>query len=179
MSRIGKLPVTLPQGVTANVSGKRVEVKGAKGNLGLTVHERLDVAVKDGALVIARKDDERESKSVHGLTRTLVANMVTGVTKGFEKTLEINGVGYRAEVQGSTLTLQLGFSHPVKHPLPKGISAKVERNVVVTISGIDKELVGQTAATIRAYRRPDVYKGKGIKYANERLRKKVGKSGAK
>jgi large subunit ribosomal protein L6 len=179
MSRIGKLPVTLPQGVTASVDGKRVEVKGPKGHLGLAVHERLEIAVDNGAVVVRRKDDERESRSVHGLTRTLVANMVTGVTKGFEKTLEISGVGYRAEVQGQTLTMQLGFSHPVKHVLPKGISAKVDRNVVVTISGIDKELVGQTAAIIRAYRRPDVYKGKGVRYANERLRKKVGKSGAK
>lgn len=179
MSRIGKLPVTLPQGVTASVNGQRVEVKGPKGSLGLTVHPRLGVAVKDGAVVVTRNDDERLAKSVHGLTRTLISNMVAGVTRGFERTLEISGVGYRAEVQGATLTMQLGFSHPVRHPLPKGITAKVERNVVVTISGIDKELVGQTAATIRAYRRPDVYKGKGVKYANERLRKKVGKSGAK
>jgi large subunit ribosomal protein L6 len=179
MSRIGKLPVTIPQGVTAAVNGRRVEVKGPKGQLALTVHERLDVAVNGGAVQVARRDDERESRALHGLTRTLVQNMVTGVTKGFEKTLEINGVGFRAEVQGQTLTMQLGFSHLVKHPLPKGISAKVDRNVVVTISGIDKELVGQTAATIRAYRRPDVYKGKGIKYANEKLRKKVGKTGAK
>lgn len=179
MSRIGKLPIALPQGVTAIVNGQRVEVKGPKGNLDLAVHERLGVAVENGAVVVSRKDEERLARSVHGLTRTLIHNMVTGVTRGFEKTLEISGVGYRAEVQGNTLTMQLGFSHPVKHPLPKGISAKVDRNVIVTISGIDKELVGQTAATIRAYRRPDVYKGKGIKYANERLRKKVGKSGAK
>ena len=179
MSRIGKLPVVLSQGVTATVDGSRVEVKGPKGSLGLTVHERLAVSVDNGAVVVRRKDDERESRAVHGLTRTLIANMVTGVTKGFEKTLEISGVGYRAEVQGQTLTMQLGYSHPVKYVLPKGISAKVDRNVVVTISGIDKELVGQTAATIRAFRRPDVYKGKGIKYADERLRRKAGKSGAK
>jgi large subunit ribosomal protein L6 len=179
MSRIGKLPVTIPQGVTAAVNGRRVEVKGPKGQLGLTVHERLGVAVKDGAVVVSRRDDERDSKALHGLTRTLVNNMVVGVTRGFEKTLEISGVGFRADVQGGTLTMQLGFSHPVKHALPKGITAKVDRNTVVTISGIDKELVGQTAATIRAYRKPDVYKGKGIKYANERLRKKVGKAGGK
>jgi large subunit ribosomal protein L6 len=179
MSRIGKLPVAIPQGVTAAVNGRRVEVKGPKGQLGLTIHERLGAAIDDRAVVVSRRDDERESRAVHGLTRTLVANMVTGVTKGFERTLEINGVGFRAEVQGSTLTMQLGFSHPVKHVLPKGISARVERNTLVTISGIDKELVGQTAATIRAYRRPDVYKGKGVKYTDERLRKKVGKTGAK
>jgi len=179
MSRIGKLPVPIPQGVTATVNGRRVEVKGPKGQLGLTVHERLGVAVQDGAVQVSRRDEERESRALHGLTRTLINNMVVGVTKGYDKTLEINGVGFRAEVQGSTVTLQLGFSHPVKHQLPKGITAKVERNTVLTISGIDKELVGQTAATIRAYRRPDVYKGKGVKYANEQLRKKVGKTGAK
>lgn len=179
MSRIGKLPVRLPAGVKAAVEDRRVEVQGPKGTLGITVHERLSVSQEDGALLVTRRDDERESKAVHGLTRTLVANMVTGVTKGFEKVLEISGVGYRAEVHGNTLTMQLGFSHPVRHQLPKGITAKVDRNVVVTISGIDKELVGQTAATIRAYRRPDVYKGKGVRYQNERLRKKVGKAGAK
>jgi large subunit ribosomal protein L6 len=179
MSRIGKLPVQVPAGVKATVQDRRVEIQGPKGALALTVHQRLSVEQKDGALVVSRRDDERESRAVHGLTRTLVANMVTGVTSGFEKVLEISGVGYRAEVQGNTLTMQLGFSHPIKHALPKGISAKVERNTVVTISGIDKALVGQTAATIRAYRRPDVYKGKGVKYQNERLRKKVGKTGAK
>lgn len=179
MSRIGKLPVLLPPGVKAQVHDQRVEVQGPKGSLGLTIHERLAVAVEDDKLVVARRDDERESNALHGLTRTLLSNMVTGVTRGYEKVLEISGVGYRAEVQGSTLVLSLGFSHPVKHVLPKGVTAKVERNTVVTIQGISKELVGQTAATIRAYRRPDPYKAKGIKYANERIRRKVGKTGAK
>jgi large subunit ribosomal protein L6 len=179
MSRIGKLPVPLPQGVKAQVNGQCVEVQGPKGSLGLTVHERLAVAVGDGTLVVTRRDDERESNALHGLTRTLLSNVVTGVTKGYEKVLEISGVGYRAEVQGSTLVLSLGFSHPVKHVLPKGITAKVDRNTVITIQGINKELVGQTAATIRAYRRPDPYKAKGIRYADERIRRKVGKTGAK
>ncbi len=179
MSRIGKRPVPLPPGVSARVDGQRVEIQGPKGSLGLTVHERLAVAVEDGTLRVTRRDDERESNALHGLTRTLLANMVTGVTKGFEKTLEISGVGYRAEVQGNVLTLTLGFSHPVRFPLPKGITAKVERNTVITIQGTDKELVGQTAATIRSFRRPDPYRAKGIKYADERIRRKVGKTGAK
>lgn len=179
MSRIGKLPVPLPQGVKAEVSDRRVEVQGPKGSLGLTIHERLSVAVEDGRLVVTRRDEERESNALHGLTRTLLANMVAGVTKGYEKVLEVSGVGYRAEVQGNTLTLSLGFSKPVKHVLPKGITAKVERNTVITIQGIDKELVGQTAAKIRAYRRPDPYKAKGVRYAGERIRRKVGKTGAK
>lgn len=179
MSRIGKRPVPLPPGVKAQVNGQRVEIQGPRGSLGLTVHERLAVAVEDGTLRVTRRDDERESNALHGLTRTLLANMVTGVTRGFEKTLEISGVGYRAEVQGNVLTLSLGFSHPVRFPLPKGITAKVERNTVITIQGTDKELVGQTAAKIRSFRRPDPYRAKGIKYADERIRRKVGKTGAK
>ncbi|HWP34297.1 MAG TPA: 50S ribosomal protein L6 [Thermodesulfobacteriota bacterium] len=179
MSRIGRLPVPLPPGVTARVDGERVEIQGPKGTLARSVPDRLTVALEDGKLVVRRRDDERESKALHGLTRTLLANMVAGVTKGFEKVLEISGVGYRAEVQGSTLVLNVGFSHPVRFPLPKGITARVERNTIVTIQGIDKELVGQVAAAIRAIRRPDPYKAKGIRYANERIRQKVGKAGAK
>ncbi len=179
MSRIGKLPISLPQGVKAQVSGQRVEIQGPKGTLGLTVHERLAVALEDGKLRVARRDEGRESNALHGLTRSLLANMVTGVTRGFEKTLEISGVGYRAEVQGNVLTLSLGFSHPIRYPLPKGITAKVERNTVITIQGTDKELVGQTAATIRGFRRPDPYKAKGVRYSDEKIRRKVGKAGAK
>jgi large subunit ribosomal protein L6 len=179
MSRIGKVPVVLPAGVTVEVAGGKVLVSGKKGKLERPIPAGVTVDVKDGRIFVGLSADAVRSRSLHGLYRTLVANMVKGVSDGFTKTLEIVGVGYKAEVKPGKLQLALGYSHPVIFPLPPGISAEVEANMVIKVNGIDKELVGMTAAKIRQLRKPDVYKQKGIRYRGERLRKKVGKAAGK
>jgi large subunit ribosomal protein L6 len=178
MSRIGKLPVPIPSGVEVQIDGALVTVKGPKGTLSHTLAggitaERSD----DGSLQITRPDDERDSKALHGLSRTLVANMVAGVTEGFEKQLEIVGVGYRVQAKGSNLEFALGYSHPVVVQAPDGISFAVESPTKFSVKGIDKQQVGETAANIRKLRKPEPYKGKGIRYAGERVRRKAGKAG--
>ena len=179
MSRVGKLPIPLPQEVTFSYDRPYVKVRGPRGELAKRVDEKIDVVVVDGKVLVKRSNDSRDSRSLHGLTRTLIHNMILGVTKGFETALDIQGVGYRAEVQGSTITLSLGYSHPVKYELPPGINARVDKMTKVTVEGIDKYLVGEVAAKIRGFRKPDVYKGKGVRYTGEVVRKKVGKAGAK
>ncbi len=179
MSRVGKLPVDIPQGVEVKISGQDVQIKGPKGTLSRTFHPLVEIAQEDGALRVKPREESQKARGLWGLSRSLLNNMVQGVTQGFTRVLEINGVGYRAEVAGDTLKLALGFSHPVEFKLPKGISASVEKNTVLTLTGIDKELLGQTCATIRAFRPPEPYKGKGIKYAEETIRRKVGKAGVK
>ena len=177
MSRIGKMPITVPQGVTVDIKKGEVAVKGPKGELKCAVDPDMVITLEDGSLTVARPSDERKHRSMHGLTRTLVANMVEGVSQGFTKGLEIVGVGYRAEKVGENLQFRIGFSHTVEvKPLP-GTSLDVERNTRITVSGIDKETVGQMAAYIRAIRPPDAYKGKGVRYAGERIRLKPGKAG--
>ena len=178
MSRIGRLPVVVPTGVDVTIEGQDVAVKGPKGALSLTISEPITVERgDDGSLSIARPDDERRNKSLHGLTRTLVANMVAGVTEGFERKLEIVGVGYRVQAKGKDLEFALGFSHPVLVSAPDGISFAVESPTKFSVTGIDKQQVGQVAANIRKLRKPEPYKGKGIRYAGEHVRRKVGKAG--
>ncbi len=177
MSRIGKKPIALPAGVQVELKDGLVSVKGQKGALRRPFLEGLEMDMIDGIITVRRMRDDKRSRSYHGLMRTLIANMVEGVSKGFEKKLEIVGIGYRSELKGSDLALFLGYSHPINFPLPAGISAEVEKQTLLTIKGIDKELVGQTAAKIRDLRKPDPYKGKGVKYAGEVLRKKAGKTG--
>lgn len=177
MSRIGQMPIDVPQGVTVEIREDEVAVKGPKGELKRPVNSEMIITLEDNTLTVARPTDGREHRSMHGLTRTLVANMVEGVTKGYEKVLEIVGVGYRAEKKGENLELRIGFSHMVEvEPIP-GTSLEVERGTRITVSGIDKEMVGEMAARIRAIRPPDAYKGKGIRYANETIRLKPGKAG--
>jgi large subunit ribosomal protein L6 len=177
MSRVGRKVVVVPKGVNVNVSGRNIAVKGPKGELKRELPLGVSVKVDGGSLQVSRADDSRENRAKHGLTRALVANMVTGVTTGFERQLEINGVGYRAEVAGQKLTLALGFSHPVVYEMPKGIGAKIDKNLVI-LSGSDRELLGEVAAKIRSFRPPEPYKGKGVKYVEETIRRKVGKTGA-
>ncbi|GAA5122291.1 50S ribosomal protein L6 [Haloechinothrix salitolerans] len=178
MSRIGKEPITIPSGVDVTIDGQHVTVKGPKGTLEHTVPEPITVERdEDGALLVKRPDDERESRSLHGLTRTLVNNLVVGVTDGYTKRLEIYGVGYRVQAKGSDLEFALGYSHPIKIEAPDGITFAVESPTKFSVSGIDKQKVGQTAAVIRKLRRPDPYKGKGVRYEGERIRRKVGKTG--
>ena len=180
MSRIGRLPVAIPAGVEVKIeAGNKVTVKGPLGTLVKELPVEMDIKVEDNQVVVTRPNDLKRMKSLHGLTRTLVANMVTGVTKGYEKVLEINGVGYRAQKSGKTLTLTLGYSHPVVMEDPEGIESIVEGQNKITVKGIDKEKVGQYAAELREKRRPEPYKGKGIKYADEVIRRKVGKTGKK
>jgi large subunit ribosomal protein L6 len=176
MSRIGKRPVPLPKAVTAQVAGQRVTVKGPRGEIARTMHADLVVAVEDGGVVVRRPSDASFHKALQGLTRTLVANMVEGVTNGFRKVLEIQGVGYKAEPKGAEIQLLVGFSHPVRYKPPAGIKIAIENNTVLKIEGVDKELVGQVAAEIRAFRPPEPYKGKGIRYAGEQVRRKAGKT---
>jgi large subunit ribosomal protein L6 len=176
MSRIGKRPVPLPKGVTASIAGSRVTIKGPNGELSRTLHRELSVALEDGTLVVRRPSDEARHKALHGLTRTLIANMVEGVTKGFSRALEIQGVGYKAEVKPFGVQLVVGFSHPVSYRAPQGVKITVENNVQVKIEGMDKEIVGQVAAELRAIRPPEPYKGKGIRYAGEQVRRKAGKT---
>ena len=177
MSRIGKLPIAVPSGVEVTIAGREVTVKGPKGTLSHSVVEPITVSRSDGELVVARPDDERDSKARHGLTRTLVANMVTGVTEGYSKTLEIVGTGYRVQAKGSNLEFALGFSHPVTVVPPEGISFAVEAPTRFVVSGIDKQQVGETAANIRKIRKPEPYKGKGVRYQGEVVRRKAGKAG--
>ena len=178
MSRIGKLPVTVPSGVDVSIDGRTVTVKGPKGTLSHTVVEPITVERgDDGAILVKRPDDERRSKAYHGLTRSLVNNLVVGVTSGYEKKLEIVGVGYRVALKGSNLEFALGFSHPVVVEPPEGITFTVETPTRFSVSGIDKQLVGETAANIRKIRKPEPYKGKGVRYAGENVRRKVGKTG--
>jgi large subunit ribosomal protein L6 len=178
MSRIGKRPVPLPAGVSAAVEGSRITIKGPKGELSRLVHAEMRVQVSGGAVSVARPSDEARHKALHGLTRTLIRNMVDGVTKGYSKQLEIHGVGYKAEAATGGVTLSLGFSHPVKFKAPKGIAIKLENPTTMKIEGIDKELVGQVAAELRMIRPPEPYKGKGVRYVGEHVRRKAGKTGA-
>jgi len=176
MSRIGKRPIPIPKGVTTQLDGNRLTVKGPKGELVRTLHSELSLAIEDGNVIVRRPSDEARHKALHGLTRTLVANMVDGVTKGFLKTLEIQGVGYKAEVKPFGVQLVVGFSHPVPYHAPEGVKISVENNVIVKIEGIDKEMVGQVAAELRNVRPPEPYKGKGIRYQGEQVRRKAGKT---
>jgi len=176
MSRIGKQPVTIPAGVKVAVAGGKVSVEGPKGKLEQLLPVGIAVEVKDGHVLVARPDDTRKNKALHGLVRALINNMVGGVTKGFEKELHIEGVGYRAVVAGSKLNLTLGYSHPVEFDIPKGITIAVEAQTEVKVTGIDKALVGQVAANIRFLREPEVYRGKGIRYKDEHIRRKAGKT---
>ena len=177
MSRIGRLPITIPSGVDVTIDGQTVVVKGPKGELTHVVAEPITVASQDGQVTVARPDDERTSRSLHGLTRTLIANMIEGVTNGYEKKLEIVGTGYRVQAKGSNLEFALGFSHPVNVDAPEGITFAVENPTKFSVSGINKQQVGEVAANIRKLRKPDPYKGKGIRYAGEIVRRKVGKAG--
>jgi large subunit ribosomal protein L6 len=179
MSRIGKLPITVPSGVDVTIDGQTVTVKGPKGQLSHVVAEPIKVAKdEDGTIAITRPDDQRKSKELHGLSRTLVANMVTGVTQGYEKKLEIVGVGYRVQAKGpTTLEFALGFSHPVTVEAPEGVTFAVEAPTRFSVQGIDKQAVGEVAANIRKLRKPEPYKGKGVRYAGEQVRRKVGKAG--
>ncbi|MDQ3600323.1 MAG: 50S ribosomal protein L6 [Actinomycetota bacterium] len=178
MSRIGKLPVVVPSGVDVTIEGRTVTVQGPRGTLSYTVNEPITVErADDGTLLVKRPDDERKSKSLHGLSRTLVDNMVVGVTQGYEKRMEIHGVGYRVVARGSDLEFALGYSHPVPVKAPEGISFTVESPTRFSVAGINKEQVGEIAATIRKLRKPDPYKGKGVRYSGERIRRKVGKTG--
>jgi large subunit ribosomal protein L6 len=179
MSRIGKKPIAIPKGVQVGVQGQRVQVKGPKGQLELRVHDLCSVRVTDGSVTVGRGAEHRSARALHGLTRALLANMVRGVTEGFERKLEIMGIGYRVQLSGRNLTFSLGYSHPVVFPLPEGVTAEVDKQTAITLRGIDKYLVGQTAAQLRALRPPDPYKGKGVRFADEVVRKKVGKAGAK
>lgn len=177
MSRIGKLPIPVPPDVKINISGTEVSVEGSKGKLSRSFHPDISIILEEGNLIVARPSDNRTHRALHGLTRSLLANMVEGVTKGFEKTLELSGVGYRAQKADNKLVLQVGFSHPVDFIPPPGVDVVVEGTNRVRVVGIDKEVVGEVAARIRAIRPPDSYKGKGIKYAGEKLRLKPGKAG--
>jgi large subunit ribosomal protein L6 len=177
MSRIGRLPVAIPSTVDVTIEGRQVTVKGPKGTLSRTLHPDMAVAKEDGNVVVSRPTEQKMHKQLHGLTRTLVNNMVVGVTDGYRKGLEITGVGYRATLNGRKLTLNLGYSHPVEIDPPDGISFEVENPTRLAVVGIDKELVGQVAAQVRATRKPEPYKGKGVRYAGEYVRRKAGKAG--
>ena len=177
MSRIGRLPIDIPSGVDVSLDGREVTVKGPKGSLALTVAQPITVAIKDGRVLVSRPDDERVSRSLHGLTRTLIANNIIGVTQGYTKGLEVVGTGYRVQARGANIEFALGFSHPVTVEPPAGISFTVEGNNRLTVSGIDKQAVGEMAANIRKIRKPEPYKGKGVRYAGEIVRRKAGKAG--
>ncbi len=179
MSRIGKAPISIPEGVTIDIAKHNVRVKGPKGELALRIDPAIGVEVKENQIFVTRPSDNRNHRSLHGLYRTLVNNMVVGVSQGFEKKLEIVGVGYRAEKKGKSVTFILGYSHPIVFIPPEGIEVAVESNTQVAVRGIDKELVGLVAAKIRSFRPPEPYKGKGVRYAGEEIRRKAGKSGAK
>ena len=179
MSRVGKLPISIPDKVAVEVHDRTVTVKGPKGTLVMAAHPVIDVQVKDRQVLCGRPSDEKFHKALHGLTRSLIANMVEGVTKGFQRKLELVGVGYRASLLGQNLSIALGYSHPIIFPVPAGIKIDVKDQTQLTVSGMDKQLVGAVAAKIRSFRRPEPYKGKGVKYAEERIRRKAGKTGAK
>jgi large subunit ribosomal protein L6 len=177
MSRIGKNPVAIPAGVDVKIDGQTVNVKGPKGQLSVTISEPITVAVEEGTIVVTRPNDERRNRALHGLSRTLVANLVTGVTEGYVRKMEIFGVGYRVALKGSDLEFALGYSHPVPIKAPAGITFTVESPTKFSVSGIDKQQVGQISANIRRLRRPDPYKGKGVRFEGEQIRRKVGKTG--
>ena len=177
MSRIGRMPVAVPAGVKVKIKGSEVTVEGSKGTLTREFHPDISIKEESGQLIVSRPSDNRQHRALHGLSRSLLANMVDGVTRGFEKNLELSGVGYRAQKTGNKLTLQIGYSHPVEFDPLQGIDIVVDGNTKIRIAGIDKELVGETAAEIRRIRIPDAYKGKGVKYAGEKLRLKPGKAG--
>jgi large subunit ribosomal protein L6 len=181
MSRIGKLPIEIPDGVTVELKDGLVTVKGPKGELSEKIHERIKVEVKDKEVICSRSDEDKFSKSLHGLSRNLIANMVEGVTKGFEKRLEIIGVGYKAQPSGKKITLNLGHSHPIEYMAPEGITFELDKDKknIVIVSGISKQMVGEVAAKIRSYRKPEPYKGKGIRYEGEYVARKAGKAVAK
>ncbi len=180
MSRIGKLPIPVPSGVQIRVEGQNVTVQGPKGKLSMAAHPAVQVVVADGRVVCQRSSEEKAHRALHGLTRSLLRNMVDGVVKGFERRLELVGVGYRASLLGAkNLNLALGYSHPIIYPIPDGVTVEVKDQTQVIVSGIDKQLVGAVAAKIRSFRPPEPYKGKGVKYAEERIRRKAGKTGAK
>ena len=176
MSRIGKQPITIPAGVTLTVEPGAIRVKGPKGQLAARLSPLVEISVANGVATVTRREETRVARGVHGLTRKLLANMLTGVGEGFRRVLEINGVGYRAEAKGRTLQLALGYSHPITFPLPEGVQAKVDKQTVVTLESSDRQLLGETAAAIRKLRPPEPYKGKGIKYADETIRRKAGKA---
>lgn len=178
MSRVGKRPIAIPDDVNVAYDSHRLKVKGPKGELSRLIHADVDLGVKEGLIHVVPSSKMKRVRALQGLTRTLIANMIVGVTQGFQRVLEVNGVGYRVDLKSNVLTLSLGFSHPVTYRLPDGISASVEKNKIV-LSGIDKELLGATAASIRRFRGPEPYKGKGIKYAEEHIKRKAGKSVAK
>jgi large subunit ribosomal protein L6 len=175
MSRVGKYPVTVPSGVTVEIANRMLKAKGKLGELSLRLSEEVEAKLEDGKVVVTPRSETKRARTLWGTTRALVNNMVGGVSKGFSKTLEISGVGYRAQVQGKNLQLQLGFSHDVIYPIPAGVTIKCEKPTQITISGADRQRVGQVAAEIRAFRKPEPYKGKGIKYDNERILRKEGK----
>lgn len=178
MSRIGKLPIQIPAGVTITVDGGVITVTGPKGTLTQEALPHVTITIEDGVLTVTRKSEEKIAKSQHGLMRALINNMVVGVTQGFEKKLEVNGVGFRVNGGGQAITMSLGFSHPVDYKAPEGVTLTVEKNLI-TVSGINKQQVGQAAAEIRSFKKPEPYKGKGIKYIDEIIRRKAGKTGAK
>jgi len=177
MSRIGRLPVQVPKGVDVTIDGRAVTVKGPKGQLSLELAEPIEITQNDGVLTVTRPNDEGNVRALHGLSRTLVANMVTGVTEGYSKTLEIVGVGYRVQARGNGVEFSLGYSHPVPVTPPDGVTLRVETPTRLVVEGIDKQQVGEVAANIRKLRKPDPYKGKGVRYAGEQIRRKVGKAG--
>jgi large subunit ribosomal protein L6 len=177
MSRIGRLPIDIPAGVTVTIDGQQVAVKGPKGELALTIKAPIAATVEENQVLVTRPDDERESRSLHGLTRTLIANQIIGVTTGYTKSLEVVGTGYRVAAKGSGVEFALGYSHPISVEPPAGISFTVEGNNKLTVTGIDKQAVGEVAANIRKLRKPEPYKGKGVRYAGEVVRRKAGKSG--
>ncbi len=176
LSRIGKLPIEIPSGVTITVDSGNVKVEGPKGKLEQFITPAVDIKIEDGVLTVNPKDDSQEARAQHGLMRALINNMVIGVTKGFEKKLEVNGVGFRIGMSGDTLELNVGFSHPIKYKAPEGVQVTTNK-MEITVSGIDKQKVGQVAAEIRAFKKPEPYKGKGIKYADEQIMRKAGKAG--
>lgn len=176
MSRIGRLPIQIPNGVTVEKNGNIVKATGSKGELTYEIKDNIDVKVEDSKVFVTKNSEDLITAGLYGLTRTLIANMIQGVSEGFKKQLEINGIGYRAAVSGNKLTLSLGYSHPIDYIAPEGISISVEKNIV-TVSGIDKQKVGQVAAEIRSFRKPEPYKGKGVKYVEEVIRRKAGKTG--
>lgn len=179
MSRIGKKPIPLPKGVDVTVDGSTVKVKGPKGELTRTFQQSMQIRVENGEVIVERPTDEKADRAIHGLTRALLANMVQGVTEGFRKTLEIIGVGYRAEKKGKNLVVSVGYSHPVHYPEPEGISLTTPAPTTIVIEGIDKQQVGQVAAELREFRPPEPYKGKGIRYQGEQVRRKAGKTAGK
>ena len=179
MSRVGRMPIDIPAGVNVNLDGHVITVKGPKGELTRTLHPDMKITVADNVITVERPSDEKEHRALHGLTRALVANMVTGVTEGFKKELEIVGVGYRAQMKGKKLALTLGFSHPLELDAPEGVTVECPTATTIVVSGANNETVGEFAAKIRGYRLPEPYKGKGIRYAGEHVRRKAGKAGSK